>query len=177
MTRIFAAGACALLLSGCNSTTGSTIGNLIAFNSTTPPPVVTQVIENKVECPQVDVLEGGAAMQIGSGGGLRHQFALGDTSRECAVINNQIVIRVGVSGRVLAGPAGGPGTFSVPVRVGIRRESDQKILTSKVYNVPATIPAGSANTTFTLVSDPLSVPYTREEANEDFMVVVGLAKK
>jgi hypothetical protein len=177
MNRIILAGAGALLLSGCGST-GSSIGNLIAFNSTTAPPVVDMTKRvDKVDCPIVDVLEGGGSMQIGSGAGLRHQFAISETSRECTVVNGQIQIRVGVEGRVVAGPAGGPGSFTIPIRVGVRREDNNKIVTSKVFTVPASIPAGASSSTFAFVSDPVTVPFTREEANEDYMVVVGIVKK
>ena len=65
----------------------------------------------------------------------------------------------------------------VPVRIGIRRETDKKILTSKVVNITATIPPGGSNTTFAVVSEPLTVPWLREEADEDYMVVVSLAKR
>jgi len=178
MNRIFLAGACALMLSGCGSSTGSTIGNLVAFNSTTAPaPVDMTKRAEKVDCPLVDVLEGGGVMQVGAGAGLRQQFTIGETSRECTVVNGQIQIRVGVSGRIIAGPAGGPGSFTVPIRVGVRREDNNQIVTSKVFSVPASIPAGQGSSTFAFVSDPVSVPYTREEANEDYMVVVGIAKK
>jgi hypothetical protein len=170
--RIFVVGASALALTGCSGG-GSTIGNLIAFNSPTAPAALDMKPVDKVECPFIDVPEGTAAVRIMAGGNIRHQYSLGDMSRECTVANGQISIRVGVTGRVLAGPAGGAGSFSVPVRVGIRRESDQKVLTSKSYRVSATIPPGGAQATFTVVSDPLTVPYTREQANEDYMVVVG----
>jgi hypothetical protein len=177
MNRFLLTGACALLLSGCGST-GSSIGNLIAFNSTTAPaPTDMTKRIDKVDCPIVDVLEGGGVMQVGSGQGLRQQFSIGETSRECTIVNGQIQIRVGVSGRVVAGPAGGPGTFSVPIRVGVRREDNQQIVTSKVFNVPASIPAGQGSSTFAFVSDPVVVPFTREAANEDYMVVVGIAKR
>lgn len=157
----------------------SRLANLIAFNSTTAPKPIESVIDNtdRVECPVVDVEEGGGTLQIGSGAGLRHQYVISETARECSVANKQISIRVGVAGRVLAGPAGGPGTFSVPVRVGVRRESDKKIIVSKVVNVTATIPSGRANGTFEVVADPLVVPWLREEADEDYMVVVSLARR
>ena len=189
MRKVFLTAASALLLAGCASSGTSTrssepsamtkLANLIAFNSTTAPKPVDSVVDNsdRVECPVVDVEEGGGVAQIGSGAGLRHQFAISDTARECTVANKQISIRVGVAGRVVAGPAGGAGTVSVPLRIGIRRETDKIILTSKVVNITATIPAGSANTTFAVVSDPLIVPWLREEADEDYMIVVSLAKR
>lgn len=177
MYKFLLTGACALLLAGCGAT-GNSLGNLIAFNSTTAPePTDMTKRIDKVDCPVVDVLEGGGYMQIGSGAGLRQQFTIGETSRECTIVNGQIMIRVGVSGRVIAGPAGGSGSFTLPIRVGVRREDDQKIVTSKVFNVPVSIPAGQGSSTFAFVSDPVSVPYAREEANEDYMVVVGIAKK
>jgi hypothetical protein len=177
MNKFLMTGACALLLSGCGSA-GNSIGNLIAFNSTTAPePTDMTKRAVNIDCPVVDVLEGGGFMQVGSGAGLRQQFTIGETSRECTVVNGQIMIRVGVSGRVVAGPAGAAGNFTVPIRVGVRREDNQQIVTSKVFNVPASIPAGQGSSTFAFVSDPVSVPYTRDEANEDYMVVVGIAKR
>ena len=59
----------------------------------------------------------------------------------------------------------------------LSREDNNKIVTSKVFTVPASIPAGASSSTFAFVSDPVTVPFTREEANEDYMVVVGIAKK
>lgn len=189
MRKIFLTTASVLLLAGCASSgsrTGSSepsamskLANLIAFNSTTAPKPVESVVDNseRVECPVVDVEEAGGVAQIGSGAGLRHQFAISETARECTVANKQISIRVGVAGRVVAGPAGGAGTVSVPVRIGIRREADKKILTLKVVNITATIPPGGSNTTFAVVSEPLTVPWLREEADEDYMVVVSLAKR
>ncbi len=189
MRKIFLTCASALLLAGCGATSSGTgssepsamtkLTNLIAFNSTTAPQPTESVTSNidRVECPIVDVEEGGGVAQIGSGAGLRHQFAISETARECSVANKQISIRVGVAGRVIAGPAGGSGAVTMPLRVGIRREADKKILVSKVVNISVTIPAGAANTTFAVVSDPLVVPWLREEADEDYMIVISLAKR
>lgn len=192
MRKIFLTTASALLVAGCSSFGGGSgktssdpsamtkLANLIAFNSTTAPKPIDGVVSTNsdyVECPVVDVEDGGGVAQIGSGTNLRHQFTISDTARECSVANKQISIRVGVAGRVIAGPAGGPGTVSVPVRIGIRRETDKTIITSKVVNITATIPSGAANATFAVVSDPLVVPWLREEADEDYMVMVSLAKR
>ena len=189
MRKIFLTAASALLLAGCASSNGpksasepstmSKLANLIAFNSTTAPKAVDSVAGNVdyVECPVVDVEEGGGVAVVGSGATLRHQFTISETARECSVANKQISIRVGVAGRVVTGPAGGPGTFSVPLRIGIRRETDKQIVTSKVVNITATIPSGGSNTTFAVVPDPLTVPWLREEADEDYMVVVAFQKR
>jgi hypothetical protein len=104
---------------------------------------------------------------------VRYQFSISETARECDVVNGQIAIKVGVSGRVLIGPAGAPGTYSVPVRIAIKREGADGVLASKLYPVTATIPPSEAGAPFTLVSEPMLVPFTREEAREDYSIIVG----
>ena len=189
MRNIFLTCASALLLAGCGaspSATGSSspstmskLANLIAFNSTTAPNPIESTVDNtdRVDCPVVDVEDGAGTVQVGSGAGLRHQFTISDTARECSANNKQISIRVGIAGRVVAGPAGGAGTFQIPVRIGVRREADKKMVVSKVVNMSATIPSGQATGTFEYVADPLVVPWLREEADEDYMVVIGLVRR
>ena len=187
MRKIFLTCASTLLLAGCGaspsitepSATMTKLVNLIAFNSTTAPKPIESIVDNtdKVDCPVIDVEEGGGAVQVGSGAGLRHQYAISDTARECSANNKQISIRVGIAGRIVAGPAGGAGTFQIPVRIGVRREADKKMVVSRVVNMNATIAPGQATGTFEYVAEPLVVPWLREEANEDYMIVIGLVRR
>ncbi len=179
-------GLLALALAGCSAAPGQqgadpgdTLGNLFAFNSTKAPPLTEAQRSNvSVICPIVDVRDGGAAHRVYSGSGtsnadVRYQFSIGETARECAVENNQIVIKVGVEGKVLLGPAGAPSTFNVPVFIGVMRDEGRQMLTSKVYNVSASIPSGATQTTFSVVSEPLLVPFTRENAAADYTIYIG----
>ncbi len=172
----------ALALSGCSTAPGSsdpgdTLGNLFAFNSLSAPPVPNQAVVTKVNCPVVDVFEGAAAQRVYAGGqsssNVRYQFSMGDLARECSVENNKIVIKVGVEGKVLLGPAGAPSSFTVPLRVAVRTEADQKIIQSKSYRVQVSIPQGQSQTPFTLVADPIIVPFLGEDAFDDYQIFVG----
>lgn len=180
----FLAGSSALALAGCSSLPGfsdkenSPAASVLAFGTTTPPPIpaIAANPQLDLDCPHVEVLEGTSALRVGAregSSGVRYQYSLGDVARECTVVGNQISIKVGVQGRVLIGPAGAPGTFSVPVRVAVRSEKDQKIIASKLYRASATIPSSDTQTDFTVVSEPLLVPYTRPRADEDYTVLVG----
>ena len=187
---LFAALPLSLALAGCAGGPGSlepgaakpeinTIGSLFAFNAATPPPVTgLQAKPTDLDCPHVEVIEGTSAFRSTVGGqgngAVRYQYSLGNVARECTVTGNQISIKVGVEGRVLIGPAGSPGAFSVPLRFVVRRESDKKPAASKLYRVAATVPAGDTQAGFSLVSDALVVPYTRVEADEDYTVLVGI---
>lgn len=159
---------------------GSTLGNLLAFNTTKPGPVPPAAADKEppLQCPQIEVLDGTAAIRVYNGadqssGNVRYQYSMGDVARECSRSGNQIVIKVGVEGRVLLGPVGAPGSFSIPVRIAVRRESDQKAAAAKFYQVPATVAAGDTQGEFTLVADPLTVPYTQAHADEDYTILVG----
>ena len=75
-----------------------------------------------VECPGVDIRTGASTMNIAAkaadatAGDLRYQLSFGQTARECAVQGASLIIKVGVQGRVILGPMGGPGQVEVPLR-------------------------------------------------------------
>lgn len=181
--RLAGLGAMALALAGCSSIPGFSDKDAApAILVGTPKPPVQAAAATApasaadIDCPHVEVLEGTSALRVGSGegsAGVRYQFSMGDVARECALAGNQISIKVGVQGRVLIGPAGAPGTFSVPLRVVVRSEKDQKVVASKFYRSSVTIPAGGTQADFTIVSEPLLVPYLRTQADEDYTVLVG----
>ena len=159
---------------------GSALGNLLAFNTTHPAAVAT-VAGNKEEplrCPPIEVLDGTASIRVYNGAdqsndNVRYQYSMGDVARECSRAGKEIVIKVGVEGRVLLGPAGAPGTFSIPVRIAVRRESDQKPAVAKLYQVAATVAPGQTEGDFTLVPEPLTVPLLQTNADEDYTILVG----
>ena len=177
--RWIAVGALTSLAAGCSSVSGfneNTFGNLLAYNSVNAPPVAPlRDDETKVNCPIVDVAEGGAALRVGgqANSSVRYQYSMGDLARDCKVENGQIVMTVGVEGKVLLGPAGGPSSYTVPVKVSVRREADEKIIETKIYRVAASIPAGSAQTAFSIVTDPIRVPYLGEDAFDDYQIFVA----
>ena len=173
-----------LPLAGCGSTpdggVSSTLGNLIAFNSPKAP-AAREIRESgivEVECPEVLIADGQSAFRTYAGAdkssaGVKHQYSFGEMSRECSATKERINIRVGVAGYVLSGPMGGPGAFQVPVRVSVRRDSDGQIVQSKTYRIAASITADQAQAPFSVVTEPLTVPFTRTEANMDYSIFVG----
>ncbi len=193
MKRIAARAAvwcCAgLALSGCAATeklipssdsVSATFGNLLAFNTTRPGPIPSAAHpgEEPLQCPSLEVLDGTSSYRTYSGtdqanGNVRYQFSMGDVARDCTRSGNEILMKVGVEGRVLLGPAGAPGSFTVPVRIAVRRDSDQKPAAAKLYQVPATIAAGETTGSFTIVTDPIAVPFITTHADDDYTILVG----
>ena len=128
-------------------------------------------------CPYVDVREGAAAHRVFAGGqgnaNVRYQFSMGEIVRSCRLEGGQLIIKVGVEGKVLLGPAGAPSSFTVPVTVAVRREQGQQFINTRTYRVAAAIPAGASQTTFAMVSDEIAVPFVSAKSNEDYQVFVG----
>ena len=100
-----------------------------------------------LQCPTVEVLDGTASSRVYAGAdqsnsNVKYQFSIGDVVRECSHVGDQLVLKVGVEGRVLIGPAGTPGTFAAPVRIAVRRDKDDKPVATKLYQIPVAIPGG-----------------------------------
>ena len=53
------------------------------------------------------------------GNDLRYQATITQTARECTINGGQITARIGIQGRVIAGPAGAPPTVEMPLRVAV----------------------------------------------------------
>jgi hypothetical protein len=130
-------------------------------------------------CPEVIILEGTAASQVHAGNpptnmNLRYQYALGDVVRQCELQGDQLAVKIGIAGNVLLGPAGAPASFSVPLRVAIIGTKDNHPILTKLYHVAATIPAGQAGADFSLVTEPLLVPFTQDHTEDDYTIKVGI---
>ena len=77
-----------------------------------------------LDCPIVEVEDGAAAVRVGgpANAEVRYQFDIGDTARECQPQGSNFALKVGISGHLLIGPAGSPGTYSAVLKVLVRRE-------------------------------------------------------
>lgn len=190
-----AALAVLLALSGCSGA-GGYVGSLFGSGSSSQPvasgqaagqaagqataQTVAQPLSGQpreLVCPYVDVREGAAAHRVYAGqpsnATVRYQFSMGDIARECRVAGNQLILKIGVEGRVLLGPAGAPGSFTVPVTIAVRDEATKQFVANRSYKVPANVPQGGANTSFAVVADEISVPLKSLAGNDDYQVFVG----
>ena len=124
---------------------GTTLKNILLYGSPTPPPSASN--PDEVDCPRVTIADGGAALRAYSGGrtgapeALRHQLSIADVARECrGQPDGSVLVKVGVEGRALIGPAGTGGRFEAPVRVVVKR--GDKVLASRAQRAAVEVPAG-----------------------------------
>jgi hypothetical protein len=131
------------------------------------------------ECPVVDVRSGASTLTVHGPGetvatNVRYQATIAQTARECAVLGATMTIKVGLQGRIILGPLGGPGKLDVPVRMALVHEGPQpKTLWTKLYQIPVAIPAGQTNVPFVHVEQDLTVPVPKDADLESYIVYVG----
>jgi hypothetical protein len=130
-----------------------------------------------IDCPVVTVRSGASAWQIPTGPAtnVRYQGSIGQLVRECAVLGQTMTMRVGVEGRLLVGPEGGPGKVDVPVRMALVAEGPQpKPIWSKFYSVAVEVPPNASQSVFSIVEDDLTFALPADRRSVDnYVVYVG----
>ena len=179
--------ACALLLAGCGSTNTFNTSALDLFSTsskaTNGNAAAGEEAATDVECPSIDVRTGAATLMIGSKPGagepsaldLRYQGTIVRTARECRVSAGIMTMKVGIEGRVITGPAGGPGTVDIPLRIAVVQEGiNPKAITSRFVRIQVGIASGSDRAPFTHVDPDVSFPMPARAADIDsYVVYVG----
>lgn len=144
-----------------------------------PQPVANA--QPDVSCPLIDIRDGASTLSIGPAGDnaameLKYQGTFVRAARECAVVNGQMVMKVGVEGRVIVGPAGGPGQIEIPLRLAVVRETTagSKTIVTKFVRIPVTIQSSTDNPTFTHIEDALAFPMPSPTSDLDnYVVYIG----
>jgi hypothetical protein len=134
----------------------------------------------EIECPGVSVRQGASTLAITEPGAeagpmtTRYQVTIGQTARECAALGGVMTMKVGVEGRVLLGPAGGPGQIDIPLRMAVVQEgTTPKTVLSKFYKFAVAIAPGQTNVPFVHVEQDLTFPTPRGADLDSYVVYVG----
>jgi hypothetical protein len=180
-------------LTGRSEATGSTssspsfgdrVSNLFsgkpAPQSPTQTPGTVGLTAADIDCPTVDIRPGTSTFSVSTPGAeatalnLRYQASFVQTARECKPASGNLTIRVGIEGRIVVGPAGGPGQFDIPIRYAVVQEGPEpKPITTKLRWQSVTIPAGETNVPFTLIEEDLTFPMPRGNTLDTYVVYIG----
>src|SRR5215831_21398388 len=180
----------AVALSGCSGASsivdsapslGSRFANL--FSSARPgvtQPASPTPSAPEVECPGVDIRTGASTMEVAAksaqptAGDLRYQLSFGQTARECLVQAGTMTIKVGVQGRIVLGPLGGPGQVDVPVRYAVVREGPEpRTIVTKFKRIPVVVPPEQMHVQFVDIEEGLTFPMPSSGDLEAYVVYVG----
>jgi hypothetical protein len=134
----------------------------------------------EIDCPGVEVRQGASTLAISAPGAdagpmnTRYQVTIGQTARECAALGTVMTMKVGVQGRVLLGPAGGPGQVDLPLRMVVVQEGpNPKPIASKFAKLTVSVPPGQTSVPYVHVEQDLTFPMPRPGVLESYVVYVG----
>ncbi len=156
------------------------ITNLFAGSSDKGPQPVAGATPD-VECPYMQIREGASTLIINGPGdnaamSLKYEGTFVRAARQCSVVAGQMVMKVGVEGRIILGPQGGPGEINVPLRIAIVDETpaSSKTIVTKLIIIPVMVASADDNPIFTHVEDNLSFPLpSPTDELENYIVYIG----
>jgi hypothetical protein len=158
---------------------GATLRNFALYGGPTVPPSQAPGFNQQQDeygCPELAILDGAAGYRGGSSAqqasGVGYQASITNIARECIVQGNQMRIRIGLEGRVLLGQNGRPGTFSVPIRIVVKRRAET--VTQRFTRINVTVPGADTQAEFGHIEENLVVPITQNDPGNEYDVYVGL---
>ncbi len=182
----------ALALGGCGSTSDLLKSSGLDFFSSSSKATTgglaaggesTNASTLDIECPDVQVRTGAATLMIGSKPGegepaaldVRYQGSIIRTARECHVNAGTMTMKVGIEGRIITGPAGGPGAVDVPLRIAVVHEGiNPKTVVSKFGRETVTVNSAIDRVTFTHIDPDIAFPLPQPLGDIDrYVVYVG----
>jgi hypothetical protein len=135
--------------------------------------------EDDLDCPQVTVRAGASTYAVGTSGkpavgnDIRFQASITKMARECSRSGGQITARIGIQGRVIAGPAGAPATVEVPLRIAVVQGGvGEKVIASKAYRTTVEM-SESGSVPFTFVAEDMAYPVPSAAAADSYIFYVG----
>jgi hypothetical protein len=145
-----------------------------------PQPVANA--QPDVDCPLIDIRQGASTLTIpppppdgtNEAMSLKYQGDFVRAARECRIVNGQIVMKIGVQGRIIVGPAGGPGQVDVPLRIAVLNApaSGSKLIITRLIRIPVTI-GNEGNVAFTHIEDNLAFPLPSSAELNSYIVYIG----
>jgi hypothetical protein len=143
------------------------------------PATPDKQIPSDLYCPPVSIRAGASTYAVAVpgkqpvGNDLRFQATITKTARECDYNSGQITARIGIQGRVIAGPAGAPSAVQVPLRVAVVQGGvSEKVIATKAYQTTVTM-TESGSEPFTLVAEDLVYPAPSGAVGDTYIFYIG----
>ena len=133
----------------------------------------------ELNCPPVSIRAGASTYLVGApgkpavGDAVRFQASITRTSRDCTINAGQITARIGIQGRVIAGPAGAPDSVEVPMRIAVVQGGvTEKTIVTKAYRTTVAMnEQGSAP--FTIIADDVVYPAPALAVGDAYIFYIG----
>jgi len=143
------------------------------------PTVVSPEPESDLTCPPVSIRAGASTYAVAApgkqpvGNDVRFQATITRTARQCTKTGDQITARIGIQGRVIAGPAGAPSNVDIPLRVAVVQGGVQeKTIATKAYQTNVSM-SEEGSEPFTLIAEDLVYPVPPGATGDSYIFYIG----
>jgi hypothetical protein len=133
----------------------------------------------EVDCPSVTVRAGASTYAVAApgkpavGNDVRYQASITKMARECIRNGSEITARIGIQGRVVAGPAGAPSSVEIPLRVAVVQGGiGEKVIGSKAYRTTVAM-SEEGSVPFTFVAEDIVFPMPSVAVADSYIFYVG----
>ena len=133
----------------------------------------------ELDCPVVKIRAGASTYAVAPPGKqpvaseLRYQATITRTARDCTRSSGQIVARIGIQGRVIAGPAGAPATVEIPLRVAVVQAGvHERVIATKVYRTTVSM-TEDTSVPFSVVGEDLAYSMPPGATSESYVFYIG----
>jgi hypothetical protein len=158
---------------------GSRFSELFGSKSQAVGEAAPAPVDNELSCPPVSIRAGASTYAVAApgkqavGNDLRFQATITRTARDCDYNSGQITARIGIQGRVIAGPAGAPSSVQVPIRVAVVQGGvSEKVIATKAYQTTVTM-TETGSEPFTLVAEDLVYPAPPGAVGDTYVFYIG----
>jgi hypothetical protein len=157
------------------------IANFFSSKSANAPQPVANA-QQDADCPYIDIRQGASTLTIppppidGSNEAmtLKYQGTFTRAARDCKVVAGQMMMNIGVQGRIVVGPAGGAGQVDVPLRIAVVTSpaTGSRMITTKLVLIPVNVPDQNG-AGFTHIEDGLTFPMPSASELSTYIVYIG----
>ncbi len=132
-----------------------------------------------MDCPQVTIRAGASTFAVAApgqqpvGNAVRFQATITKLARDCTKTGGEITARIGIQGRVIAGPAGAPPSVEVPLRVAVVQGGvGEKVIATKAFRTTVTM-GEDESVPFSFVAEDLVYPVPSPSVADNYIFYVG----
>jgi hypothetical protein len=188
--RAATVAAISALLAACTSAGGGSPSSASIASANSLPPAKQQagkpqftsadfITKDTTYCPPVVIRVGTEAMSLYDKGHdadpqyVRFLGSIGKTARECHQDGDTLSIKLGIAGRVVAGPKGSAGTVTLPLRVAVTKQMSggKGPLYSQLFKIQVPVAAPTLSADYSQVFDQVNVKVGPDD--HDLIVYVG----
>ncbi|MBR0753208.1 hypothetical protein JQ604_13535 [Bradyrhizobium jicamae] len=146
--------------------------------ATGQPPALNDS-DAELTCPPVTIRAGASTYAVAApgkqpvGNDLKFLASITKTARQCTLEGGQITAKIGIQGRVIAGPSGAPPSVTVPLRVAVVQGGvGEKTIATKAYQTTVQMD-DSGSVPFTLVAEDLIYPAPSPSVADNYIFYIG----